>query len=316
MKTKKTLLALVAGVLMLSGLTACAEVAENDVVGLWYASGQVDGDTFDHCVKPSTSDDVAINDYVKWVPTSLRTWNIAPQPGPGVDSTAPLVITAKADATQGQTSGLEVKVYTQVTLMLNTFCGADEKDPNSPLVQWWQKIGKRYQADTEEGWKNMLGATVVPALEKAKNTLRVYTADQLVQGTVWTDAEGAFSTAFSTELQRLSGGDFFCGPDFNRAKPDCSDVAVSIKDADYADPGVQAARNEKVAAVERAQAAVAEAEGKLKAAQAQNALYQNQAWLELELAKLELQKAQACAQAGNCTIVLSTDGTQVHTGGR
>lgn len=315
MKTK-SLLAAIAGVLLLGGLAGCAEVAPSDNVGLWYAQGQSDGDTFDHCVKPGTSDDVAINDYVKWVPNSLRAWNIAAQAGPGVDSTTPLVITAKPDATQGQTSGLEVNVFTQVTLMLNTWCGPDENDANSPLVQWWQKIGKRYQADTTEGWNNMLGATVVPALEKAKNTLRVYTADQLVTGTVWAEAEGTFSAAFSTELERLSGGDFFCGPDFNRARADCSNVAVSIKDADYRDPKVQAARNEKVAAVERAQAAVAEAQGKLAAAQAQDALYRNEAWLQLELAKLELQKAQACAQAGNCTIVLSTDGTQVHTGGR
>lgn len=315
MKTKP-LPMILAGILLLGGLTACAEIAPSDQVGLWYAQGQVDGDEFDHCVPPSTSDDVAINDTVYWMPNSLRTWNIAADAGPGVDSTKALVVTAKPDVAAGQTSGLEVNIYTQVTLMLNTYCGADEKDPNSPFVQWWQKIGKRYAADTTEGWNNMLGATVVPALEKAKNVTRDYTADELVRGTVWVDAEKKLSEAFSTELERLSGGDFFCGPDFSRSRPDCSTVAVSIKDVDYRDPKVQAARNEKVAAVERAQAAVVEAEGKLKAAQAQNALYQNEAWMQLELAKLELQKAQACAAAGNCTIVLGGEGTQVHTGGR
>lgn len=304
------------GGLTLGGTAACSEIAESDVVGLWYAQGQIDGDTFDHCVKPSTSDDWSWNDSVYWVPNSLRTWNIAAQAGPGVDSTTPLVVTAKPEP--GQTSGLEVNVYTQTTLMLNTYCGSDEKDASAPLVQWWQKIGKRYGANTEEGWAAMLGATVVPALEKAKNTLRSYTADQLVLGTVWAEAEVAFQTAFSTELERLSGGDFFCGPDFNRNSPDCSSVAVSINNVDYRDAGVQKARNEKQAAVERAQAAVAEAQGKLAAAKAQNELYQNEAWLQLELAKIELAKAQACAQAGGCTIILdgSTGGVQVHTGQR
>lgn len=313
---KGSLLGLMAGVLVLTSLSACSEIAPSDQVGLWYAKGQLDGDKFDHCVPPGVSDDVAINDQVYWVPNNLRTWNIAAQAGPGVDSTNALVITAKPDAAAGQTSGLEVNIYVQVTLMLNTFCGNDEKAESSPFVQWWQKIGKRYSADTADGWLNMLGATVIPALEKAKNTLRDYTADDLVRGTVWAEGESKLGLAFSNELARLSGGDFFCGPDFVRGKPDCSDVAVSIKGVDYSDPQVQAARNEKVAAVERAQAAVAEAKGKLAAAEAQNALYQNEAWMELELAKLELQKAQACASAGNCTIVLAADGTQIHTGGR
>lgn len=322
---KKALLAVLAGALALGGLTACSEIAPPDEVGLWYAQGQIDGNTFDHCVKPGVVDETSWNDSVYWVPNSLRTWNAAAKEAPSVDTTTPLTLTAKPAT--GQSSGLEVNVYTQTNFMLNTFCGADERDKSSPLVQWWEKIGKRYGADTDEGWLAMLNATVVPALEKAKNTLRSYSADELVLGNVWSDAEKVFSAAFSTELERLSGGDFFCGPSFNRAVNECAPVAVSIKDVDYTDPKIQQARSEKQAAVERAQAqvaeaegnakaAIAEAEGKLKAAQAQQALYGNAAWLQLEMAKLELERAKACAAATNCTIVLSTDGAQIHVGGR
>lgn len=305
----KVALAGTAMLLGLSTVSACAEIAAPDQVGLWYAQGQVDGNTFDHCVKPGTTDETTWNDSVYWVPNNLRTWNVAPQGG---DTNQPLVVTAKPDT--GQQSGLEVNVWPQVNLALNTYCGPDDKDPNSPLVQWWQKIGDRYDADTEVGWKNMLNNTVVPALEKAKNVLRAYTADELVLGSVWADAEKQFGETFSSELERLSGGDFFCGPDFTRARADCSPVQVSIKDVDYRDPGIQAARNEKQKAVEQAAAQVAAARGAVEAAEAQKALYGNAAWMQLQIAQKQLEVAQACAASAKCTMVLdSSGGVQVHT---
>jgi hypothetical protein len=300
---------LLVGLLALPFLSACSEIAAPDAVGLWYAKGQVDGNHFDHCVKPGTTDDVSWNDEVYWVPNNVRTWNIAPQGG---DTNQALVVTAKPDA--GQQSGLEVLVYTQVNFKLNTYCGTDDKDSNSPLVQWWNNLGARYQANTDQGWVNMLNNTIVPALEKAKNTLRTYTADQLVLGSVWTEAEKDFGATFSTELERLSGGDYFCGPDFVRARPDCSPVQVSIKDVDYRDQGIQAARNDKQKALEQAQAAVAKAQGDVAAAEAQKQLYQNPAWVQLQLAQKELEKAQACAASQKCTMIMDGSGkVQVFT---
>ncbi len=321
-KLKVLLLGAVA-LLGLGSMAACAEIAEPDKVGLWYAQGQMDGNKFDHCVEPGTTDDVTWNDSVYWIPNNLRTWNIAPQGG---DTNQPLIVTAKPD--EGQQSGLEVNVWTQVNFMLNTWCGNDNKDANSPLVQWWQRIGDRYDADTDTGWVNMLNNTVVPALEKAKNVLRAYSADQLVLGTVWADAEKVFGETFSSELERLAGGDFFCGPDFSRARADCSPVQVSIKDVDYRDPNIQGARNAKqvanenaaaqVAAAQGAAAAkVAEAEGNLKAAQAQQALYGNAQWMQLRLAEIELEKAkalaEACKAAGAKCIIGNTGGVLIQS---
>jgi hypothetical protein len=290
-KVKAVLLGTVA-LLALGTMSACAEIAAPDAVGLWYAQGQVDGNKFDHCVKPGTTDETTWNDSVYWVPNNLRTWNVAPSGG---DTTNPLVVTARPDT--GQQSGLEVNVWPQVNFALNTYCGDNDKDPNSPLVQWWQKLGDRYDADTDEGWVRMLNNTVVPALEKAKNVLRAYTADELVLGSVWADAEKQFGETFSTELERLSGGDFFCGPNFVRTNPTCSPVQVSIKDVDYRDAGIQAARNDKQKAVEQAAAQVAAARGAVEAAEAQKALYGNAAWMQLEIARIELEKAKVMAEA-------------------
>lgn len=301
---KKFLLAVVAAVLLLGTASACAEIADSDKVGLWYAQGQSDGDHFDHCVKPGTSDDTAWNDKVYWLPNNVRTWNVAPTGG---DTATPLTVTAKPD--NGQTSGVEVQVWTQTSLKLNTYCGDKDTDANAALPQWWNNLGRRYGADTDSGWTAMLNNTVVPALEKAKNTLRGYTADQLVLGTVWAEAEPVFAKAFSDELTRLSGGQYFCGPSFTRAKPECPAVEVSIKDVDYKDPGIQAARNEKQKALEQAAAQVAAAQGQVDAAEKLKTLYSNPAWVALEKAKIQLQIAQACGQNPNCHMIMGSDGT-------
>lgn len=308
-KIKRTVAVTLAGVMLVGTAAACAEIAAPDQVGLWYAQGQIDGNTFDHCVEPGKTDEVAWNDSVYWVPNNLRTWNLAPQGG---DTNQPLVVTAKPDA--NQQSGLEVNIWTQVNFMLNTYCGSDNKDASSPLVTWWQRLGDRYDANTDEGWVRMLNNTIVPALEKAKNVLRGYTADELVLGSVWAEAEKQFGATFSDELERLSGGDFFCGPDFVRTKADCSPVQVSIKDVDYRDPGIQAARNDKQKAVEQAAAQVAAAQGAVAAAEAQKALYGNAAWMQLQIAQKQLEIAQACAASSKCTMVLDSSGNvQVHT---
>lgn len=301
---KKVLAVLALAGLLLGSTAACAEIAQSDTVGLWYAHGQIDGNKFDHCIKPGVSDETSWNDDIYFLPNNVRTWNAAASGG---DTNVPLTVTAKPD--NGQTSGVEVQVWTQTSLKLNTYCGADEKDGNAPFPQWWQNLGKRYGADTDAGWLAMLNNTVVPALEKAKNTLRVYTADQLVLGTVWTEAEKEFSKTFSEELTRLSGGNYFCGPTFNRAKADCPAVEVSIKDVDYKDPGIQAARNEKQKALETAAAQVAAAQGQVDASEKLKGLYNNPAWVALEKAKIQLQIAQACGQNPNCHMVMGADGT-------
>lgn len=310
MKSKIKVLGLVlAGVLLVPFLSACGQIAAPDAVGLWYRQGQIDGNQFDHCMKPGVTDDYNWNDNVFWLPNNVRTWNIAPSGG---DTNQALVVTAKPDA--GQQSGLEVLVYTQVNFKLNTWCGADEKDSNAPLVQFWNNLGARYKADTEQGWLSMLNNTVVPALEKAKNTLRGYTADELVLGSVWSAAEIEFGKTFSSELERLSGGDYFCGPDFVRSSPDCSPVQVSIKDVDYRDPGIQSARNDKQKALEESQAAVARAQGAVAAADAQKALYNNPAWVQLQIAQVQLETAKACAASQKCTMIIDGSGNvQVHT---
>lgn len=303
---RKKIGALLLAVAVTVGLMACAK-APPDYVGLYYYEGSSDGYRFGHCFEPGASDKWTANNSYVLLPISLRTWNIAPEGG---DTDRPITVSSKPEA--NQPSGVQVNVWAQLNLMLNTNC---EGGKTSTVVQFWEKIGRRYKADTDEGWKTMLLNTVVPALEKSTRVVvRNHSADALVAGTNLPEIQDAIGREFSTELNRVTGGPYFCGPNFNRATKDCPPVQVLVKDVDYTDPGIQDARNDKQKALERAQALVAEAEGKLRAANAQEALYDNPAWVQLEKARIQLEIAKACGQNPNCHMVMGADGTIITTG--
>lgn len=304
MTRARTLAALLV-VAMLATTAGCSTLAPPDQVGLFYYKGEFDGNKFHHCVKPGSSDEWEANNEVYWVPGNVRTWNIAKTGG---DTATPITVAAKPE--NNQPSGVQVNVYPQTNLTLNTYCGDDNKDANSPLVQWWEKYGRRYEANTEEGWKRMLQNTVVTALETAtRNVVRGYSADLLVAGTILPEVQQRIAAEFAIELKRVVGRDYFCGPTFDRLKADCPPVEVIVKDVDYTDPGIQEARNAKQKALEIAAAQVAEAEGKVRAAAAQKELYTNEAWLRLQELQMQLDAVKACAPAAGCTVVIGVNGS-------
>ena len=299
---KLVLAALVAFALI--GTAACSTTAPPDQVGLYYARGPVDGDKFSHCWDPGQTTDYTWNNGYVLLPISLRTWNIAPEGG---DSNRPITVNSAPEP--GQPSGVQVNLWMQTNFTLNTNCGTDDKDGNSPIVQFWEKVGRRYAADTPEGWNAMLNNTIVTALETtSRSVVRGYTADKLVSGLARDEVQARIAALFQTEIKRVVGGEYFCSPTFDRNTTNCGEVQILLKDVDFTNPSVQAARDEKQAAVERAAALVAEAQGKVDAANKTGELYNNAAWVELEKAKLQLQMVQECAKNPTCTVVLGSSG--------
>lgn len=216
---KKTLIAILMalGLLVLAG---CSEIAEPDKIGLYYLEGQSDGYAFGHCIDPGAVDDALWNNSVVWLPNNLRTWNIAPSGG---DTSTPITVASKPEP--NQPSGVQVNVWSQTNLMLNTTC----KDKDSVVVKFWERLGRRYNAETEEGWKAMLLNTVIPALEKATRVaVREYSADSLVAGTVIPELQAKVSTSFAEELRRVTGEDYFCGPSFDRTTGKCPPVELCL----------------------------------------------------------------------------------------
>lgn len=308
-RAKRLIGVVLAATLLAGGLAACSSIAAPDEVGLYYMEGPLDGNHFDHCFDPGSTTDYVWNNSTVMLPTSLRTWNIAPQGG---DSDRPIIVNSKPE--NDQPSGVQVSLWPQTNFTLNTDCGDNNKGQNSPIVQFWEKIGRRYKADTDAGWKDMLNNTIVTALEtSSRSVVREYTADQLVSGQVREEVQNKISALFQDEIKRVVGGDYFCKPNYDPRSSDdslrvCGEVQVLLKDVDYTNPSIQQARDEKQAAVEKAAAQVAAAQGQVEAAEKLKTLYQNEAWVQLQIAQLQLQAVQACAANPNCTVVVGANG--------
>lgn len=298
---------------MLWTTSACATIAEPDHVGLFYMKGSWDGHEFSKCIEPGQTGPWEANNEVIWLPTNLRTWNVG---GPGSDSGDPIISSSMPQ--EGQPSGVELQVWPKVTFYLNTFC-----DKNGGVVrQFWETLGRRNSADTDDGWKKMLQDVVAAALGKVtRDVTRGYPADALVGniGGILAEVQTKIASQFATELKRMSGGDFFCGPGFSRARPECPPIEVIVKDVTFNDAGIQAARNEKQKAVElaaanlakaqgEAAALVEEAKGKKDAAAQVASLYNSPGWVQLQLQILQLEAVKACAAQANCHMFVNGNG--------
>lgn len=298
-------------------LTGCSTIADPDKVGLYYLEGSSDGYKFDKCIAPGTTGPSEGNNSVVYLPTSLRTWNILERGG---DSDQAIVVASLPQ--KDQPSGVQVKVWSQTTFYLNTFCDED----GGVVKAFWEKIGRSKSADTDDGWRKMLETYLVPPLVKAEqDVIRKYDADQLVGNVegVRAKAQAEVSAAFTAELKRLTGGDFFCGPTFNRASEECPAIEMIIVDVDLNNQELQDARNQKVREMELAAAALekakgeaaalmAEATGKKNAAAELAKLYANPNWVRLQDTILKTQALiEACKAAKECKLIVGADGNLI-----
>lgn len=303
---------------LMVGLGACSTISDPDAVGLYYMEGPSDGYKFGECINPGQTGPAEWNNSVVYLPTSLRTWVI--DDGEGADSKNLITVSAKPE--KDQPSGVQVKVSTKTNFHLNTFC-----DANGGVVkEFWEKIGRRYNADTPEGWRNMLNVELVTVQTTIiKDVIRNYSADPLIanQDGIQGEAQKAIATRLATEFNRVAGGQFFCGPTFNRGSKDCPPLELLIIGVEYSDPGIQAARNEKQKAVElaaaqlakaqgEAAALVAEAQGKRDAAAALSQLYNTPGWVALQK-QIEAGRAlvEACKAAKECRLIVGPDGSVI-----
>lgn len=326
MNSLKKIVAIAALLAIGSGAAACAVQPDSaDVMGLYYSKGQVDGYQFDHCIPKGQNGDGNWNDEVIWLPTNQRTWTIDDMPdpanpgkfvpAPGADSGDVTIVSAKPEA--GQPSGVQVKVATKTSFLLNTFCtdeGADA-DKGGMARKFWEKFGRRYDADSPDGWKAMLNAELAPTLKTIiRATVREYTADALVANSndIQAQIQRTVSENLAKEFNRLAGGNFFCGPTFTPAKADCPPLELVIIDVDYADPKIREARNTKQTNEELAAAKVAEAQGILDAAKKQQELYNIPGWVALQKQeRISAALVEACKVAHECKLIVGSDGNLV-----
>lgn len=303
----------------LAALTACSTRPAADEVYLFYLDGSVDQKKFQQCVDPNGKGPWQANNKVYALPTSLRTWNIRPTDG---DTNKPITAGTKPDAA-GQ-AGPQVVVFTTTEFYLNTSCTGGK---DSPIVKFWEKTGRRYGLSDGDGtfdekaWRTMLLNTLVPVLEKSlQGVTRDFTADELdadLNGT-WRKAEEAMGAEFAEQLKAKVGGDYFCGPSYERAAKECPPVRVSITDINYADPGLQASRAAVRKAAEdanreliQAQSQVAVARELAKLGNDPNYLRIRQMENDLAIARERTRQAELCAKNPKCTVIVGDAGAVV-----
>jgi len=339
-------------------LTACSSRAPSDMIGLYYTAGSGDNQAFKECIEPGTSGSYPIDDKTYWLPTSIRGWNIQPKDGDSdqalqVGSKPGQVIGDDGKPTGATQPGPGMLAWASAQFYLNTDCQGGK---DSPIVQFWNKTGNRYHiaADGDDGegfnednWRKMLAQVLEPAMGKALRTgTRLYSPDDLDSNNnnVWAAVEKTSGPLMSQTLRDNVGGDYFCGPGFDRGrevtwqeyvssgfdangvetfttkdvKGKCPPLRISLNDMGFADAGIAAARAKVFTAQQEAKAQVTAAQAQLQTAGILAQVSQNPNYLklreyevQLELAKLQLQGIQACASNSNCTNVVSASGVTV-----
>lgn len=342
--TRKVAAVLGAGAL-LAGLAACSTIAEPDQVVLQYSGGSQEGTKFLQCIPPASKGDGVINDHNFILPTSLRSWNIA-LPGQGGDTDQP-IITSSLPGPNGE-PGPKMKVYGKLEFYLNTSCGKDESDINAPLPQFWEKVGRRFGADTAEGWTNMLKNTIVPAETSAvKEQVKQYDDDALDAniGNIYDKIEVQAGQAMMKSLEQTGvGSSFFCGPAYKRNTDvkwteatldatgkvvevektgQCPPLRIDITEIEFEDAGIQQARNNVRKAQDQAKADLAAAKAKLDEANILAQANRNGAYLEferlerdLQIAKERTRQVELCAANPSCTVIVSDGSAGVNLNGK
>ncbi|GIM88847.1 hypothetical protein [Paractinoplanes toevensis] len=338
MRSIRPIVAIGLGLALVASTAACSTRPPVDEVWLYYMNGSVDKKEFKECIDPNTKGPWQANNDTFALPTSLRTWNVAPTGG---DTSQPTIVGSKPGA-DGQ-AGPQMDVWTTVEFYLNTNCDGGK---GSPVVQFWEKTGRRYGVSngsaelSEEGWDKVLANTLVPVQAKAmQRVARAYSADEMdtnvltvdpkvlaaatpdkpVDREVWKKMEDAMAEEFTEQLRAKVGGDYFCGAvgtdkagapiTYDRKTGVCPAVRVSITDINYHDPALQAKRAEVRAAAEDAKKKLIEAQSQTAVSAELAKAAKSPEYLRLKELETWLAGIQACAQNANCTTFVGEPGS-------
>ena len=315
---------LAVGLCVLLAATAvggCSETAAVDKVGLYYTGGPFQGQHFEKVVQPGSGATwMGIQDKLVWLPAGQRNYIVSKKDTEGDQRGVDFL---RVPAKQGVEMDLEISVY----FKLNTHTNDIQGFKGGTLRRFYEQICKKYECDSEDGWDNMLNDNFRKIIEAAvRSRVFNYTVDELfanaegaASGT--TDAIDQIQNDIAKQLKVLVnstlGGEFFCGPTFEREKTECPDFQFVINSAAVVDEGIKAsyakqkstanetvsAKNEGAAAVERANATRAQ----------QDAL---RGQITPEYLRLqEIEATRECAKNPNCTLIVGGAGNvNVNTG--
>ncbi|MGA4995843.1 SPFH domain-containing protein [Nonomuraea bangladeshensis] len=200
--TRNTSAALLAAAALLA-VTACSVTTDTNEVGLDYDYDSWAGETtIEGCVSPGQRAWQDINDVGVIYPADQRSFDFSDNAGA---ESKPITVVSK--------DNLEMSVAGVATFYLNQDCKA--------LQAFHEKVGKKFAADTPEGWARLLSVYIKQPLDRAMDAAaKKYDWKQLF-------ADPAIKQAWETEVGTLAqqfikeqaGADFFTQFRFTLQQP-------------------------------------------------------------------------------------------------
>ena len=305
------------GVLVLVGLVVFGSLflrgwrsTPVDSIGLHYSGGPIEGQKFQEVIDPGTGKRfLGLQDTLVLLPVTQRDYTASN--AVGADG-GPVVAPAQG--------GVEMQFEVAAYFTLNT--------GTATVQQFYERVCVKFDCTSDFGWDEMLRVNFRGPIDQAiQQSIRNFTVNELYAG-VSDDDEGEDAVAILEQVQdniaedlkeninTVLGGDYFCGPTFNRSTPEiCPDFEFQITSAvptsqEVRDSFAQNAASAQaiVTAQNKAQAAVAEAEGQRQAQEALQGLYSDPSYI----AYLEALALQDCASNSNCTLVITDGGTAIN----
>jgi len=324
--TKRALMAVVGLVVMSFVGAACSTAsAPVDQIGLYYTGGPFQGTHFKKLVASgSGAVFVGFQDHVKNLPSGQRNYIISKNANEGDRKGVDLIrVPAK-----GVLMDFEVSVYFKLNTHTNDIPGFR----GGTIRRFYEQICKKYGCDDNggDGWNKMLDQNLRKIIETSlQEKVRPLDVGVLFasSGATSTDTDalrGIQSDIGATLKERVNsvlGGEFFCGPKFDAAKPDCPPLDFIINSAEPTDQAtkdsfarIRSSQNDVESAKNKAREQEELAKGDTAR---QNALKQAGELSVNQIAYLNAQANLACAQNkdGHCVLVVgSSGGVQVNTG--
>lgn len=193
-----------------------AHKTEADKIGLSYGGGMFEGRHFQRTIDPGSGLQFP-GWFDKWYeyPTTQRNYIISLTAGEGDREEPDSIKSPSSDK-------IEVTFEVATFFKLNT----------NKIQEFHEAIGLKYHAWENGGWDNMLEDYFRQPIQATLGDIsRKYTAEQLwADPTVKAEIEATFGQSLKDSINRLVGGEFFCGPTFTGGKDaECPNFSFAVK---------------------------------------------------------------------------------------
>lgn len=210
-RTSRTRHLLLVGTLA-TAVAGCSAAVAPDKKGLEYDAGPMSGTKFSNCANPGTREYKGPGDKIILLPVGQRTYEFSTNEKSR--DTGPIDVVSK--------DNLTMTVSGVATFALNSDC--------KTLRKFWEGIGIKYKADTDDGWEKLLATYIKQPLDRIMDQeskkygwLQLYSDPEVKRQ--W---ETAVGTAVVAQVNSLAGGEYFCAPTYSGSGP-CGSFSLNLQ---------------------------------------------------------------------------------------